>query len=280
MEKSCRSTARIQAKLWAKLTLVAIALTHQTVPAGATKIPDASPICPNPGQCFINRQAQINWAAIQNCELPENECSKSYEEILVEAFDALASEGITTYVYLDSVGKPTVGRGRLITSRADALSLPFLRRDGTPASDKEILDMLAAVQSHPQSEACLLGDPTECYPASYYSRFTELRLDKDFIDAEAMRYMVAFGEDLQNIYPDFYTYPGDVKKALFDMIYNLGPYKLEFVFKSFTKAIRDRNWKEAAVQSYRYQLSQERNDYVRKLLENVDAKSCPVANQE
>jgi GH24 family phage-related lysozyme (muramidase) len=63
-----------------------------------------------------------------------------------------------------------------------------------------------------------------------------------------------------------------VQVALWDMIYNLGPRGLAG-FKSLRQAIEEGDWEEAARQSHRLKISDDRNDFVFNLF--MDAADEP-----
>ncbi len=71
--------------------------------------------------------------------------------------------------------------------------------------------------------------------------------------------LTVFYQYLVKIYPGFDSFPAPAKVSLFDMIYNVGPSKLEYKFPHFTRAIRARDWKTAAAECMRPQLNGDRN---------------------
>lgn len=249
----------------------------------ASAVAAVPPIC-QLQVCFINQQAKTNYECSNGCVFEPS------EDVLTEVAATLAKptfENSYSYVYLDSKGLPTVGVGHLITSADAAATLPFHKADGTLATQQEIKDMLADVESHPQSAECLAGDNTQCYPASHFEQYSTLHLEQADIDALTKKHLNDFDADLHRIYPDFDTYPAAVKKALYDMIYNLGAGGVENKFPSFTKAIKARDWQKAADESHRTGISDTRNDYVKALLEQAAAdgkaaekklKQCPAGS--
>ncbi len=58
-----------------------------------------------------------------------------------------------------------------------------------------------------------------------------------------------------SFYPDFASYPTTAQMGLLDMAYTLGPTGTRDTFKRFTAAARRRNWKVAAKESNRPQVS-------------------------
>jgi len=61
----------------------------------------------------------------------------------------------------------------------------------------------------------------------------------------------------------------NVQFALLDMAFNLGTNGLVTIFPSFKKAIEAKNWKKAASESNRPQVSSTRNATVKKWLEDA-----------
>ena len=71
---------------------------------------------------------------------------------------------------------------------------------------------------------------------------------------------------LLGLFPYFGNYPLNAQIALWDMAYNLGVGGLGGKFPSFCKAILAEDWEEAAAQSHREKIAEERNDFVFDLL--------------
>lgn len=107
--------------------------------------------------------------------------------------------------------------------------------------------------------------------AAYYKKFTKLELLNTDIDVIRDSHIVNFEKELKGLY-GYYTfsaYPDDVKLALFDMIFNLGLTKLSGKFVNFNTHIKAGDFKKAALESNRHQLSTDRHFYVRNLLSNA-----------
>lgn len=234
--------------------------------------------------CFSSQQAKTDHECKNSCVFEPS------EDILTEVATMLAKptfENSYSYVYLDSKGLPTVGVGHLITSAAAASTLPFHKADGTLATQQEIKDMLAAVESHAQPAECIAGKTSKCYAATHFKQYSTLTLEQADIDALTKKHLTDFDSDLHKIYKDFDTYPAAVKKALYDMIYNLGAKGLKNKFPTFTKAIKARDWQKAADESHRKGISDTRNDYVKALLKQAATdgkaaedklKQCPIGS--
>ncbi|MCX7283427.1 MAG: hypothetical protein NTX28_05160, partial [Novosphingobium sp.] len=105
------------------------------------------------------------------------------------------------------------------------------------------------------------------YAAEHYRKDAKLFITESEASRLRLLKLDAFIEDLRVIYPGFGAFPEDAQVALMDMIYNLG-WRIRSVFKSFTRAINDPkgpDWKAAAEESRRPQLSAERNKAVKDL---------------
>ncbi|WP_341503593.1 hypothetical protein [Gallaecimonas sp. GXIMD4217] len=173
-------------------------------------------------------------------------------------------EGCIEHMYLDSNGYVTVAIGQLLANQDAALKLPFLRQDGSAAASSEILADYEAVRAQPAGKR-----------ASYYGTFTQLHLTQAAMDALVDGHIDSFGAELLRLYPDFDQYPSQVQLGLFDMIFNLGMHKLQSGFPSFNRAVKARDWQEAARQCHRRGIGESRNNYVRGLFEEA-AAMAPV----
>lgn len=92
------------------------------------------------------------------------------------------------------------------------------------------------------------------------------------IDRFLNEHLEAFYLDLWGIYKKSKGYPNDfdglphsVQMALFDLVFNLGARGLTHKFPLLNASIRTGDWRRAAQQSYRPQLSVARNQYVMQL---------------
>ena len=179
-------------------------------------------------------------------------------------------EGTVPHMYLDSKGYVTVGTGHLLSSVASAQKLSFVHaKTGKAATAEEIKDEFENVKKQAKNRL-----------ASYYKKFTSLKLKKADIDRLTNQHITTFHKELKKIYPEFGRYPSEVRLALFDMIFNLGMTNLKNKWPSFNKYIKAKDWANAALQSKRKPpVSAARNQYVKGLLEiaakNAVAKTKP-----
>ena len=163
-------------------------------------------------------------------------------------------------MYLDSKGFVTIGVGHLIENVDAAKKLPFQTDKGLPATEKEIETAYNDVLKQPKNKV-----------ATFYRKATTLSLKDDKLDELTNDHIDSFEKELKLIYPQFDTYPKEVRFALFDMIFNLGASNLKTEWKSFNQAIKDQDWGKAAKECKRkHPVSDTRNNYVKDLLETAD----------
>lgn len=163
-------------------------------------------------------------------------------------------EGRIPHMYLDTEGFVTVGIGNLIATAEVARSLAFVVRDtGAAATAQEIEADFKAVAKQSKGEL-----------AASYKKFTKLDLPDTAIDALFKIKIDGFKNDLIANFKGYPEYPVEVKRALLDMIYNLGKGGL-LKFKKLKAAVEAHDWKEAAAQCHRNGPSKARNDWTRDL---------------
>lgn len=164
-------------------------------------------------------------------------------------------EGVISHMYLDTVGKVTIGIGFMIPDPHSALAYGLVNRDsGAAATNLEkVADWTKVSQ---QAKGKIAGS---------YKKFTKL----DMPDAEVRRVLDdklrAFAESLRTRFPRFDAFPATAQLALLDMIFNLGPNGL---FKGFPKLCRaaDRlDWAACSAECTRAGIAEERNEDCRKL---------------
>ncbi|MBI5259006.1 MAG: glycoside hydrolase family protein [Burkholderiales bacterium] len=174
-------------------------------------------------------------------------------------------EGRIPHLYLDSVGLVTVGVGHQVAHRNDMAALTLMTGgSGTP--------MRAATLKEKQDEFDTLAKQRKGYRAGWYAQHASLTMRDAEINALLTAHIDGFHAKLakaytrQKGYPkDFDGLPHNVQLALFDLIFNLGPTGLT-KFTQFDKSIKAGDWKKAAEQCNRSQVSGGRNEYVKKLL--------------
>ncbi len=162
-------------------------------------------------------------------------------------------EGRFSYMYLDTVGKVTVGVGKMLPDAAAAQRLGFVRRaDGTPATPDEIQAEYGVVKSQAIGRL-----------AAFYKQFTKLDLPDQQIDGLLSADVARFKANLSQSFPDFDSYPDAACAALFDMGYNLGVTKLTTEFPHFCRAVRSKDWATAAQECHRNGINDARNGWTK-----------------
>lgn len=167
-------------------------------------------------------------------------------------------EGRIPWMYLDTVGRVTVGVGHMIPSADAALTVPFVDpASGSKAQPDAIRAGYAAVAAARASVGRVAGA---------FQGLSALRLDDDGIAA-------VFAADFDRIVGrtrDLFeavgggldSYPDPAQLAVIDMAFNLGPDGLYGKFPSFrTKGLAPRAFDVAASESRRGGISDERNKW-------------------
>lgn len=183
--------------------------------------------------------------------------------------DFLKWEGLLTHMYLDSVGKVTVGVGNMIPDAAAAQKLAFVRRaDGRAATASEISTEFETVDA--------LDDG---YRASWYRDKTTLDLP-EFVcwSLIKVRYDDEFIPGLKSFFTHWEFFPLVVKRALLDMAYNLGFGSAKrgnglAAFKGLKKSVDTGDWALAATQCHRRGIPEDRNAWARDLFLSAQAKA-------
>lgn len=168
-------------------------------------------------------------------------------------------EGCLPHMYLDTVGKVTVGVGNMLPNVTAAQELPFvLVATGNLATPEEVeADFIAVAQQEPGRWA------------PYYKQFTKCILTDEEIDRLLERRILGFTQGLQQVFHDYNEMPEKARAGIMDMAFNLGVSGLVNKFPSFTRGVRRKDWALCAAECKRKGISDERNEEVRKLFESV-----------
>ena len=180
-------------------------------------------------------------------------------------FSHLVTPGIeldVPWLYQDSENNVTVGIGHLVATVDDALALKqhfeHHHNPGQPVTDQDIRDAFAIVTS-PQH--------TGGFRHGYYEHLTTLRLNGvasfQLVNDDFSRILGELMARSEYSQTESETYPTEAKFAIMDMAFTLGARKTAVLFKDFTRAVQNRNWKLAANESNRKQPSALRNQIVR-----------------
>ena len=123
-------------------------------------------------------------------------------------------EGSVGWMYLDTVGKVTVGVGQMLPSILVAQALGFVQGDRR-ATAEEIAAEFERVTAMPMGKL-----------AKFYARAGGIRLPDEAIAAKLHEALEGFEGYLRKHIQDYDRLPDAAKLALLDMVYNLGPGKL------------------------------------------------------
>lgn len=164
-------------------------------------------------------------------------------------------EGVVSHMYLDTVGKVTVGVGNMLPSAAAAAALPFVERvSRTPASDAQIRADFESVCLQPKAQQ-----------ARHYRAHTKLDLPDDAIWTLLKARVDDFERQLSGYFPQFPSFPGSAQLALLDMAFNLGGAALNTRWPSLKQAVLAQDWRRAQQECERSTSTPARNNATREL---------------
>ncbi len=167
-------------------------------------------------------------------------------------------EGSVPWMYLDTVGKVTVGVGLMLPNAVAAKALAFVS-GGRGATPDEIAAEFARVSAMPKGRA-----------AAFYRRSGAPELPEAVIEAKLKDVLLGFERHLRAKLPVYDGLPDTAKLALLDMTYNLGPAKLFAQYTNLLQAIGKGDWAEAAQHCSRRGPAPARNSWTRdQFLESV-----------
>ena len=172
--------------------------------------------------------------------------------------DLSANEGRINHLYLDTKGLVTVGVGTMLPNVAAAQALRFVvRSTQAAASAKEIETDFNAVLAMTASQL-----------AAKYRPSTLLDMSEDQIDTLLDSEITTREAGLRVQFKDYDTYPAGARRALIDMVFNLGMGSAAkntglLAFKTMKTAIEADDWKKAAAACHRKGPSEERNNWTR-----------------
>lgn len=143
-------------------------------------------------------------------------------------------EGRVPFMYLDVKGLVTTGIGNLIDPISLAITLPWMRKDGTPATKAEIESEWRKVKAL-QSMRMRGG--------MAYGAVTNLRLNETAIDGLVTAKAAEMEANLVKRFPDFASWPADAQLGLLSMAWAMGP---AFRFPKFQAACLAMDFRKAA----------------------------------
>jgi GH24 family phage-related lysozyme (muramidase) len=146
-------------------------------------------------------------------------------------------------MYLDQIGKVTVGIGNMLPTADNAKTLGFVNtRTRQPASPEEVERAFRAVKAMKSGKphATYRLDPSIELPREKLAELAKRRLAKEFLPG------------LRKRFADFDSLPKPARRGLIDMIYNLGVGKFGSEFdgkhSKFGPAVRRHDWNVAAAE--------------------------------
>lgn len=172
--------------------------------------------------------------------------------------DLAANEGRISHLYLDTKGLVTIGIGTMLPNVAAAQALRFVvRSTQAAATAKEIETDFKAVLAQPAAQL-----------AAKYRAHTLLDMPDDQIDALLDVEINTRQAALRENFAGYDDYPAGAKRALLDMVFNLGMGSASkgnglLAFKTMKAAIDQRDWKKAAAACHRQGPSEARNQWTR-----------------
>jgi hypothetical protein len=158
--------------------------------------------------------------------------------IELPAFVAFTSplEGVVRWLYQDVRGLVTVAIGDLVDPMPLALSIPFVRADGSPASSREIADAWTLVKTRP--DLARLG-----YRAA--ERVTSIRLTDAGVARVVNRKLADNERQLLARFPELDSWPADAQLATHSLAWACGA---SFRFPRLEAALHARDFGTAAVE--------------------------------
>lgn len=134
-------------------------------------------------------------------------------------------EGYLPFMYLDVKGLVTTGMGNLIDPISSAMSLPWLKADGTYASQGEIAQEWQAIKA--KQDMKLRG-------GGAFKSVATLHLDENGIQQLIASKLFQMESSLVGKYPGFPNWPADAQLGLLSMAWAMGP---KFNFPKFQAAV-------------------------------------------
>ncbi len=177
-------------------------------------------------------------------------------------------EGSVPWMYLDTVGKVTVGVGTMLPDARSAGTLPF-RMGDRAATVEEIAKEFARVSALVKGRA-----------AASYRTANGLRLAEGAIDGRLRDVLEGFEGYLRAHIGGYGEMPDGVKLALLDMVYNLGPGRLFHQYPRLVAAIERGDWAEAAGACLRRGPSAARNAWTREQFQEAARRIAVQAEAE
>lgn len=206
-----------------------------------------------------NKEQKSESKSSENMREKYNELIKTYWPHLTE------NEGYERYAYLDTEGKITTGMGLYIPDEKSFTSLPWQYQGKEATFGQKVAEYqnLDAFQKN--------GQFGRNYGSGYYWEKSEqkLTLSEHFIIDKAMEHLEWDLGQLETKYPEFENYPMSLQMGLLDMQYNMGGNFTVEKWPSFHEGLKNKDITKMAEQSHRYQVGEDRNNWIRDTLLNI-----------
>ena len=198
---------------------------------------------------------------------PSENAREKYNELIKEYWPHLKeNEGMKEFAYLDTNGKITTGMGLYIPDEKSFTSLPWQYQGKEATFEQKVAEYqrLEAFQKNGQFGKNYLADDFRLKNTS-----KELTLSDHFIIDKAMEHLEGDLRILETKYPEFENYPMSLQMALLDMQYNMGGNFSSEKWPSFHEGLRNKDITKMAEQSHRYQVGEDRNNWIQDTLLNI-----------
>jgi GH24 family phage-related lysozyme (muramidase) len=161
----------------------------------------------------------------------------------------IENEGNVEYLYLDTVGRVTVGVGHMVAEAGAAQQIGFITRDTSqPATAQRIFEEFSNVAR--QRPAMAAGE---------YRQFTQLIMTPAAVDALLDKDIEGMEAGVRANFQNYNSYPGPAQDALLDMAFNLGVHGLVAHFPHLKAAAEAQDWNTCAAQCHRNGIGDARN---------------------
>lgn len=187
-------------------------------------------------------------------------------------------EGLVNFMYLDRNSWVTIGYGTMLPDAESATAVDLRHPSKQPAKPEEKRAEWQRLRKISP------GGTVRNYSAQSYRKEARLFIMDSEADRLRLLKLDGFIAELRIAYPGFDSFPEDAQVAMMDMVYNLGGRGLTKKFPRFTRAVnhpKGPDWKTAALESNRPELSPQRNKEVRDLFlaaartAEIDARNQP-----
>lgn len=173
------------------------------------------------------------------------------------------NEGSVPHMYLDTVGRVTVGVGHMVPAVTEAQLIRLLTRATlTPATVQEIV-----------AEFNNIARQQRALEAREYQQFTQLEMALADIEALLQSDIAAMENGVRANFNNYDTYPAEAQDALLDMAFNLGVHGLVNSFPRLHAAALNKDWNTCAAQCHRNGISDTRNQKTVALFKAAAARS-------